>query len=59
MLSIESKKVKVLIIGAGPTGLGAAKRLNELGESSFLVVDRYAEPGGLASTDTTPEGDYI
>ncbi|GAA5935337.1 hypothetical protein JCM3775_006245 [Rhodotorula graminis] len=48
--------VDVLIIGAGPTGLGAAKRLNQLKHSNFLVVDAQAEAGGLASTDVTPEG---
>jgi protoporphyrinogen oxidase len=50
------EKVKVLIIGAGPTGLGAAKRLQELGEESFLVVDSFSEAGGLASTAVTNEG---
>lgn len=50
------EKVKVLVIGAGPTGLGAAQRLQELGEDSFLVVDSFAEAGGLASTAVTKEG---
>lgn len=49
-------KVDVLIIGAGPTGLGAAKRLNQLNNASWLIVDAFAEAGGLASTDTTAEG---
>lgn len=56
MLALPSERVKILIIGAGPTGLGAAKRLTEIGEMDFLVVDSFEEPGGLASTDATDEG---
>jgi protoporphyrinogen oxidase len=48
--------VDVLIIGAGPTGLGAAKRLHQLNGPSWLIVDSAEKAGGLASTDTTPEG---
>ncbi|RXW24621.1 hypothetical protein EST38_g1243 [Candolleomyces aberdarensis] len=49
-------EVDVLIIGAGPTGLGAAKRLKQLNIASWLLVDSNAIPGGLASTHITPEG---
>ncbi|KFY21624.1 hypothetical protein V493_07252 [Pseudogymnoascus sp. VKM F-4281 (FW-2241)] len=49
-------EVDVLIIGAGPTGLGAAKRLNQINGPSWLIVDANETPGGLASTDVTPEG---
>ncbi|KAI9761551.1 MAG: hypothetical protein M4579_000942 [Chaenotheca gracillima] len=48
--------VDVLVIGAGPTGLGAAKRLNQINGPSWLIVDSNETPGGLASTDVTPEG---
>jgi len=48
--------VDVLVIGAGPTGLGAAKRLNQINSPSWLIVDSNETPGGLASTDITPEG---
>lgn len=48
--------VDVLIIGAGPTGLGAAKRLNQIDGPSWLIIDSNETPGGLASTDVTPEG---
>ena len=37
------------------TGLGAATRLQQLGRP-YLVVDGALKPGGLASTDHTPEG---
>ncbi|MGE4422545.1 MAG: NAD(P)/FAD-dependent oxidoreductase [Pseudodesulfovibrio sp.] len=43
-------KTKYLIIGAGPTGLGAAHRLQELGEADFLVLERNAHAGGLAAS---------
>jgi 4-hydroxyacetophenone monooxygenase len=36
----------VLIIGAGVTGVLAARLLNQLGMTNFTVVDRNAEPGG-------------
>lgn len=42
--------VKYLIVGAGPTGLGAARRLAELGENDFLVLERNAYAGGLAAS---------
>ncbi|KAL8762592.1 MAG: hypothetical protein Q9184_001446 [Pyrenodesmia sp. 2 TL-2023] len=48
--------VDVLVIGAGPTGLGAAKRLNQINGPSWLIIDCNETPGGLASTDVTPEG---
>ncbi len=43
-------RVKHLIIGAGPTGLGAAHRLRELGQESFLVLEQQAYAGGLAAS---------
>ncbi|KAI4286318.1 MAG: hypothetical protein L6R35_004428 [Caloplaca aegaea] len=48
--------VDVLVIGAGPTGLGAAKRLNQMDGPSWMIIDSNETPGGLASTDVTPEG---
>ncbi|KAK7955636.1 UDP-galactopyranose mutase [Apiospora aurea] len=48
--------VDVLVIGVGPTGLGAAKRLQQTNLASWLIVDSNETPGGLASTDVTPEG---
>ncbi|KAH8726443.1 UDP-galactopyranose mutase-like protein [Phaeosphaeriaceae sp. PMI808] len=52
----EEISVDVLVIGAGPTGLGAAKRLHQIDGPSWLIVDSNKTPGGLASTDVTPEG---
>ena len=42
-------EVDNLIIGAGPTGLGAACRMQQHG-AEWMIVDGSAEPGGLACT---------
>ncbi|KAI5300278.1 AMP deaminase [Ascosphaera pollenicola] len=55
-MSAADHSVDVLVIGAGPTGLGAAKRLKQLNGPSWLILDSNETPGGLASTDTTAEG---
>jgi protoporphyrinogen oxidase len=47
---------RIVIIGAGPTGLGAACRLVELGLSNFLVVEQEEHAGGLASSFRDPAG---
>src|SRR6478609_8772644 len=47
---------KIVIIGAGPTGLGAAYRLKELGYKNFHLYDRNAYIGGLASSFTDSAG---
>src|SRR5215213_8413017 len=47
---------KIVIIGAGPTGLGAAYRLKELGYKNFHMYDRLDHLGGLASSFTDPAG---
>ena len=39
---------RVLVIGAGPTGLGAGYRLKELGHKNFRLYDRNPYIGGLA-----------
>jgi len=41
---------KFLIVGAGPTGLGAARHLLDLGERDFLILEASERPGGLASS---------
>lgn len=43
----KEKKVKFLILGAGPSGLSFAVKLLELGETSFLVLEKESEAGGL------------
>lgn len=47
---------EIAIIGAGPTGIGAALRLLELGAGDFLLIDAAATPGGLASSCVDDRG---
>ena len=46
----------IVIIGAGPTGLGAAYRLKELGHTNFQIYERSPYIGGLASSFTDSAG---
>jgi protoporphyrinogen oxidase len=39
---------RIVVIGAGPTGLGAAHRMRELGFDDFVVLEAGPEAGGLA-----------
>jgi protoporphyrinogen oxidase len=41
---------RIVIIGAGPTGIGAAWRLHELGHPNWLIVEGGDHAGGLASS---------
>lgn len=53
---MTTKKVKVAIIGAGPTGLGAAWRLTELAEQNWLLFEASNNPGGLAGSVVDKKG---
>ncbi len=47
---------KIVIIGAGPTGLGAGYRLKQLGYKNFQIYERSGHIGGLASSFTDSAG---
>src|ERR1700730_5790481 len=47
---------RIVIVGAGPTGLGAAYRLQELGHRNWTVYERNPFVGGLASSQTDASG---
>ena len=47
---------RILIIGAGPCGLGAAWRLRELGHENFRVYEQMDHAGGLDSSYTDENG---
>ncbi|KAI9026737.1 hypothetical protein DFJ74DRAFT_630685 [Hyaloraphidium curvatum] len=51
----------IVILGAGPAGLGAASALSALGDAAppWLLLETSDSPGGLASTDATPEGFFF
>ncbi len=47
---------RTLILGAGPTGLGAAWRLTELGFRDWTLLEARPEPGGLAASFRDDQG---
>lgn len=49
-------QVDYVIIGAGPTGLGAARRLSELGCRSFVVLEKNDYAGGLSASFQDAKG---
>ncbi len=53
---MTASHVDVLILGAGPTGLGAARRLQELGCDSWQLIEAADHLGGLASSIVDAEG---
>src|SRR5690242_11509573 len=53
---IPLHQAEIVILGAGPTGLGAAHRLKELGLSNLVVFEKEAYPGGLAASFTDNAG---
>jgi protoporphyrinogen oxidase len=50
------KNRKIIIIGAGPCGLGAGWRLKELGYDNFVVYEKESHAGGLASSYIDEKG---
>jgi protoporphyrinogen oxidase len=47
---IDLNNARVVIIGSGPTGLGAAWRLQELGFENWQIFEQEAFVGGLAAS---------
>ena len=47
---------RIVIIGAGPTGLGAASRLHECGHDNWLVLEKERHAGGLSASFTDAKG---
>ena len=47
---IKSPKQNILILGAGPTGLGAAYHLNKLGHTNWKLFERNNNVGGLSAS---------
>ena len=54
------KKHHVVIIGAGPTGLGATHRLTKLGvlcsNTQVIILEQQETPGGLVSSHRDQNG---
>jgi protoporphyrinogen oxidase len=53
---VQAEQPRIVIIGAGPTGLGAGYRLRELGYRNFLMLEASDHVGGLASSEKSPNG---
>lgn len=51
----DLRQAAVVIIGAGPTGIGAAVRAQELG-LDWLLIEAASTPGGMAVSVTDDEG---
>ncbi|MEX0600558.1 MAG: NAD(P)-binding protein, partial [Rhodothermales bacterium] len=47
---------RILIVGAGPTGLGAAWRINELGHENWTLYEAADRAGGLAASVVDENG---
>ena len=47
---------RIVIIGAGPTGLGAGYRLQELGHDDWVILEAADYVGGLATSFTDDKG---
>ncbi|MBL6988282.1 MAG: NAD(P)-binding protein [Bacteriovoracaceae bacterium] len=48
--------IKYLIIGAGPTGLGAAYQMGMQNQNDFLVIEKAPQVGGLSSSFVDNKG---
>ena len=48
--------MKILILGAGPCGLGAAHRLNKLGHADWQLFEKASHVGGLSASFVDPAG---
>ena len=56
MKQLSDPEQKIVILGAGPTGLGAAYRLQELGYRNWEIYDRNSYVGGLATSFSDAAG---
>jgi protoporphyrinogen oxidase len=52
----EGMEPKIVIVGAGPCGLGAAWRLTERGHGRWTLLESSPVPGGLAASVVDPQG---
>lgn len=58
------EKTNIVILGAGPTGMGAVYRLKELIDEGIIkeddfdivLLEKESVPGGLATSVTDPNG---
>lgn len=53
---MAEKEKRIIIIGAGPCGLGAAYRLQELGYNNFSIYEKNDYIGGIAASFKDKKG---
>ncbi|MCP4717677.1 MAG: NAD(P)-binding protein, partial [Deltaproteobacteria bacterium] len=53
---MPSNKKKFVILGAGPCGLGAAWRLQELGINDYEIFEKNDYVGGLSASFVDDKG---
>jgi protoporphyrinogen oxidase len=51
-----SDSPRIIIIGAGPCGLGCGRELTRLGHDDWLIVEKNSVAGGNAGSVTDPQG---
>lgn len=49
-LDLEIIVMKIILLGAGPCGLGAAYHLNKLGHTDWQIFERNSHVGGLSAS---------
>jgi protoporphyrinogen oxidase len=55
-MELATTMTSFVIIGGGPTGLGAAHRLRELGHRDWRLLEAQSAPGGLAMSVLDDKG---
>ena len=56
MTAASAARSDVVVIGAGPCGLGCVRELAQLGRDDVVVLESADGPGGLAASRTDPQG---
>ncbi|MBX4189732.1 FAD-dependent oxidoreductase [Candidatus Parcubacteria bacterium] len=53
---MTKKQYKIVIIGGGPTGIGAAYHLNKLGHTNWVLYEKHDYVGGHSSSHLDDKG---
>ena len=59
IVCMSCSQISIVIVGAGPTGLGAASRINQLGLTNWALVDQVYTPLGSFYACTRPKRLYF